>query len=436
MRKAVIASAATLWITSAGNAAQAPPTSVIVSQQSLKLEKAGEGILHLTARAPNCSWGKKGAESAVVSVTLDGGVSREVVLFNGDKAHTYDLLLGPVTAGTHQLKIAFRPDLSPEGAQKVIVDKARAEVVAPGDTRYTAIANMPYLYGRNDNAASDTPLITTYESRDAGEGKRRLIYTVIFSNEDGGTGNDLGSLVARWGRSSDIEWVYDVVVGPDSKAQSAVIQAAGHKIVPFQGRYEGRHPILRTATTNNMVSDAGQSPFLFALAPLRETFPNREPREALMDDTPWSHRIAAEEMRRESKWEKNPDPNTLAASDIRHYLQVNYEARVSGGAALAVQVRLKNGRVFLSNHGREGDAIARSGWLRTTIELPAETSPKDIVGIAFVRADVGSAAGLATVSAVRAFLFNGDFRPREPQFRWSGAPLDIVPGPPVLVPDT
>jgi hypothetical protein len=31
--------------------------------------RAGEGILHLTARAPNCDWGKKGAESAVVSVT-------------------------------------------------------------------------------------------------------------------------------------------------------------------------------------------------------------------------------------------------------------------------------------------------------------------------------------------------------------------------------
>jgi hypothetical protein len=415
--------------------AQTPPPAVVVSQQSIKVEKTGEGILHLTARAPKCDWGKKGAESAVVSVTLDDGASREVVLFNGDKAHTYDLLLGPVAAGTHRLRITFRPDLSPGGAEKAIVDRVKAEVVTPGDPRCTAIANMPFLYGREDNATSDTPLMTTYESRDAGAGKRRLIYTIIFSNEDGGTGNALGSLVARWGRSADIEWVYEVVVGPDGKPESAVIQAAGHRTLPFRGRYEGRHPLLRTATTNNMVADTGTSPFLFAPAPLRETFPDREPREALMDDAPWSHRVAAEEMRREGKWEKNPDPNTLAASDIRNYLQVNYQARLSPGAALAVQARLKNGRVFLSNHGREGDAIGRSGWIRTAIELPAGTSPNDIVGIAFVRVDDGGVTATAAVSALRAFLFSSDFRPRKPEVRWSGTAFSIPAGPPVLVPD-
>jgi hypothetical protein len=369
----------------------------------------------------------------VISVTLNGGASREVVLFNGDRAHTYSLLLGPVTAGEHQLEIRFRPDLSAKGAGKAIVNSIKPEVVTPGDPRYAAIANTPFLYGRDDNATSDTPLIVSYESRDAGAGKRRFIYTIIFSNEDGGTGNDLGSLVARWGRSTDIEWIYDVVVDAEGRASSAVIQAAGHRTLPFQGRYEGRHPILRTATTNNMVADTGKSRFLFTLAPLRETFPDREPREALMDESPWSHRIAAEEMQREGKWEKNPDANTLAASNMRNYLQVNYKARLSEGAKLAVQVRLKNGRVFLSTHGREADAIGRSGWVRTAVELPEGASPRDIVGVAFVRVD-GSGA-TAAVSALQAFLFNGNFRSREPQIRWTGTEFTIPPGPPVLVPD-
>jgi hypothetical protein len=158
----------------------------------------------------------------------------------------------------------------------VILNNLKTEVVTPGEARIAAIATCLFLYGREDNATSDTPLMTTYENRDAGGGRRRLIYTVIFSNEDGGTGNDLGSLVARWGRSTDIEWVYDVVVNADgSRTEPGVIQSAGHKTVPFQGRYEGAHPILRTSTTNNMVSDTGKSPFLFALAPLRETFPQK-----------------------------------------------------------------------------------------------------------------------------------------------------------------
>ncbi len=431
---AVTAAIVLALLSAASRAAQAAPPPVLLAQRSLRLEKSGEGILHLTARAPNAGWGKKGAESAVISVTLNGGASREIVLFNGDKAHTYSLLLGPVTAGTHQLKVTFRPDLSPQGTGKAVVNSIKPEVVAPGDARFAAIAHMPLLYGRNDNATSDTPLLATYETRDAGAGKRRFLYTIIFSNEDGGTGSDLGSLVARWGRSADIEWIYDVVVGPGGRAESAVIQAAGHKTTPFQGRYEGSHPILRTATTNNMVADSGRSRFLFAPVPLRETFPDREPREALMDDAPWAHRIAAEEMQREGKWEKDPDPNTLAASDIRNYLQVNYQARLAQGAKLAVQVRLKDGRVFLSNHGRETDAIGRSGWLRTTVELPRETSPRDIVAIAFVRVD-GTAAA-AAVSALRAFLFNREYRPREPQFRWSGTAFAVPPGPPALVPDS
>ena len=412
--------------------AQSAQSPVTVFQQTLKIKQFGEGILHLTARAPGCGWAKKGAESAVVTVMLDDTVRREVVLFDGEKAHTYDLLLGALAAGNHRLKVAFRPDLSPPGARGAKIDRAATEIVAPGDARYGAISHVPLLYGRNDNATSDTPLILTYEGRDLGAGRRRFLYTVIFSNEDGGTGNDLGSLVARWGRSTDIELVYDMVTGADGKTESAVIQAAGHRILPFGGIYEGTHPILRTSTTNNMVSDTGKSRFLFGLAPLRQTFPFREPREALMDDAPWAHRIAAEEMMREEKWESVPDPNTIAASDIRNYLQVTYEAHVSEGAKLAVQVRLKDGSVYLSDHGRESDAVGRSGQLRTTVELPPGTKGRDIAAIGFVRAD--SSAADATVAALQAFLLDRNFRPQTPLIRWSGPLLKVPPGAPVVIP--
>ncbi len=429
---AALAALGVFGMAAIGCAAQPQQPPVVVSQQTLKIKQSGEGILHLTARAPGCDWGKKGAESAVVTVTLDHTVRREVVLFDGDKAHTYDLLLGAVTAGTHHLKIAFRPDLSPVDTHTAIVDRVKMDVIVPDDARYGAISHLPLLYGRDDNAMSDTPLILTYESRNLGAGRRRFLYTVIFSNEDGGTGNDLGSLVARWGRSTDIELIYDVTVGANGKAESAVIQAAGHRILPFQGSYEGTHPLLRTSTTNNMVADTGKSRFLFGFAPLRETFPAWEPREALMDDAPWSHRLAASEMQREGKWESVPDPNTIAASDIRNYLQVTYEARVSGGAKLAVQVRLKDGSVYLSSHGRESDAIGRSGQLRTTVELPPGIKGKDIAGIGFVRAD--SSAADASVAALQAFLLGRDFRPQTPLIRWFGPPLKVPPGAPIVIP--
>ena len=52
---------------------------------------------------------------------------------------------------------------------------------------------------------SDIPLLL-YCERLKDEGEDVLQYTVIFSNEDGGTSTR--TLMARWGRTTDIEYVY------------------------------------------------------------------------------------------------------------------------------------------------------------------------------------------------------------------------------------
>lgn len=101
------------------------------------------------------------------------------------------------------------------------------------------------------------------------EGRTRIVYSLIWSNEDGGTGNDLGSLLSRWGSSTDIEWIVDETLNADGTQQSAVIQGKSHRTRPFAGLYRGAHPILRTATTNNNVSNSGTSPLLLGLALLR-----------------------------------------------------------------------------------------------------------------------------------------------------------------------
>ena len=69
------------------------------------------------------------------------------------------------------------------------------------------IAGAPVLFARLNTVGkfSDIPLVL-YCERVKDTAGDALQYTVIFSNEDGGTSTR--TLMARWGRSTDIEYVY------------------------------------------------------------------------------------------------------------------------------------------------------------------------------------------------------------------------------------
>jgi hypothetical protein len=383
-------------------------------QTTVSLPRSGEARLTLSAKAPGCDWGKAGAESAVVTVAVDSKHNQEIVLFGGEKTQNYTVSLGALDTGKHTVSVTFRPDLSPKGAKGVKVEKLTVDTPSDGNSPDAlAVKHAPMLYGRDDNAASDVPLLLYYVVTEEGD-KWHIVYSLIWSNEDGGTGNDLGSLVARWGRSTDIEWVYDVLVSKATgQVEQGVIQAAGHQTRPFAGSFQGTHPLLRTSTTNNMVADTGTAALLFAPFPVNTSRRSNGTREAMMDAYPWCHAVAAKEMQREGKWETPGDPATIAASDIRNYLHVDYEAHCTDGALLAVRVKLKDGKTYFSDHERKSDAVGRSGWVRTTVELPPGTKAEAITEVAFVRRDTVP-SGTARIQNVSAFLLKDDYQPGNP----------------------
>jgi hypothetical protein len=342
-----------------------------------------------------------------------------LVLYGGMAEHDYELRVGPLPAGEHRIEIVPGEVGAVEPGPPPRVLSVRVRPV--GDSARDALVwkHAPLLYGRKSADTSDTPLILFYELYDVGP-VWRVVYSVIWSNEDGGTGTDVGSLVARWGRTTDIEWVYEVSVDRMTGAVlKATYQGAGHGTFPFRGEYRGSHPVLYTVTRNNMVGESGPRGPLFALAPLRRHHPERETREAVMDDFPWTHAVAAREMEREGRWESPGDPATPRASDSRNYLNVDYRATVPGSGLLAAVTELKSGARYFSDHGRAGDAIGRSGWVRTTVELPPGTTEKDVARVGFVRRDSGPEPAL--VRAGKAFFLGADYRPRKPFRRWSSA---------------
>src|SRR5207248_1831237 len=162
-------------------------------------------------------------------------------------------------------------------------------------------------------------------------------YSVIFTNEDGGTPTD--RLMATWGRTTDIEFVYGVEVDAEGTVIAEEYQGPGHQVPNFTGRHEGRHPLLWVATDNNMVSDAGTTTIRHAPAPERFDLADVS-REAVMDAHAWSYAIAAEELRREGKVADDAAPGSGRIPDPRQFVFVE-GCSLLENAALTFSIRVK-----------------------------------------------------------------------------------------------
>ena len=200
--------------------------------------------------------------------------------------------------------------------------------MAASSAGYAAARYAPVLYGRTlptyggrfANNRTDTPLVAWHRVLPAARPGHSVIeYSVIWSNEDGGTNTP--ALMAQWGRTTDIEWVYRVEVDAAGRRVpgTGVIQALAHQTLSFKGRYDGTHPLIQTCTANNNVCDKVDDPMRFALS-TRGVLPAGQPREHEMDTHPWTYQVMAREMLRERKIESPSDPATQAVGDQRSYL--------------------------------------------------------------------------------------------------------------------
>src|SRR2546427_12259747 len=91
-----------------------------------------------------------------------------------------------------------------------------------------------------------------YEILRSGGTDLTVRYTVIFTNEDGGT--QTVALMARWGRGTDIEWAYEVHVR-DGKIIAERYQGVSHETKAFTGSPAGGpHPLPVLAVDHNNFS--------------------------------------------------------------------------------------------------------------------------------------------------------------------------------------
>jgi hypothetical protein len=380
-----------------------------------------EGVAEITASAPGASWGKPGAEASVATVYLDGEYNQDIVIDHGSVPWTYRVFLGPLTAGSHRLRIERNARWSAAGAG-LDVREVHTRVVSSGEPGYAALAHAPVLYARADTVGhfSDVPLLMWYEVFPEAAGKL-FQYSFIFTNEDAGTPTP--ALMARWGRGTDIEYAYRVVVDASGKAVRETFQGFHHDEVALAGKHLGDHPYLLVATPNNVFADTGASILQYRMLPVEADLSHHS-REELMDLNPWTYRIMAEELEREGKIRPYGVRSADAAGDPRSYLYLEMDAQ-NKHSGLAAWVKLKgDSRWYSSYLGYPELAIDRSGWFRTTVELPPGAKPEAIefIGVEcldlrdpFARehSPVGEEPESILQSISKAFMLDSDYKPRK-----------------------
>jgi hypothetical protein len=337
--------------------------------------------------------------AAALEVVLDGRSEQVVVLTPGAKRPRYEALLGPLTAGSHDVRLKPSPLWPWDNA--MAIDRVGIDVVAPADARFESLANAPAIGLRPDTVgtASDLPLLMYVEDVNEG-GAHFLKYSIIFSHEDGGTPGP--ALMARWGRTTDIELAYEVEVR-DGRVVQARYQGPDHQVIHNQ-RLDIHPPFLLVSTLNNMFLDRGRSLATVRMQPLPIDL-SRRSRESVMDDHPWIYRVMARELATE---------RPAGVGDPRDYLYVDLRL-TSRAAGIALGVRTTDGTTRWSDRGRADLVVSRQGEMRLAVPTAAGERLTALTVRCDPRPEPNQSAEPAHCDAElrKAFRLDDDRQPRE-----------------------
>lgn len=411
-----------------------------------------EVVAAISASCEPCDWGIPGQEAAALRLTVDGRYSQHLYLARGGSRSTYRVMLGPLAKGKHTLSLLRDAQASARGAGPASIHDVSFEMHAAGSPEAEALALAPILYARPNTLGkfSDLPLLMWSETDRTDRGSR-LRYSVVFSNEDGGTPAD--RLLATWGRLTDVEYVYGIEFDGSARVVEETYQGKDHEIVGFKGRREGRHPLLYVVTDNNMVSAAGVTQERYAPAP--QAFDLKDAsREKVMDENPWTYAITAKEARREGRVTTSPEPGSKRIFDPRRYavVEICTESDDTTFATFTFALGLGAGtsrRFVDSTRGVSEYRISRSpdnfpnSCFRGAVALPEGTRPGDVTAIQ-VRAHTrpprkgepapANPKGPAHLRRInRVFLMTDRDEPGANLFSWTGRETLALDGAPATL---
>ena len=326
-------------------------------EEPFTLSQGVEVTASVSASCARCAWGARGREAALLVLEVDGRYSQHLALVRGVGPADYPVFLGRLEPGPHRLSVSLDRRGSAKAVGEVAVGPIRIQTSPAEGTDAAALAFAPIVYARRGTVKrwSDFPLLTWYEPEPTSRG-RRIRYSVIFTNEDGGTPVD--RLMATWGRTTDVEFAYAVELDARGRVLDETYQSKDHKLArsPAGARAGTRCSSWSPTTTCSAITAAAAC----ALRRRRRPFSLAErSREAVMDAHPWTYRVSAEEARREGRVAEDARPGSGRIPDPRRfaYLEactpaedatLSFALGVAASRRRARLARLGRGRAALS----------------------------------------------------------------------------------------
>ena len=245
-------------------ASAAVPLSISRLRRSQKLSR----ILEMSS--PGADWGNRGREAAVANLILDGKPHQQVMLFAGAKRHTYRVSLGRSPGGPSRdpYSSGMRGSRRQGPAWKRTHVEDRRNLPQQLGLRCVRLCAGAFREVEYCRAVFRHPAAAVLRALRV-DGEDTLQYTVIFSNEDGGTSTR--ALMGRWGRTTDIEYVYQTIheVRNSHRAGTRITSTWSSRAV-----MTAIIRLLMPVTDNNMIAEAKDSPLQFRLAAdRRRSFP-------------------------------------------------------------------------------------------------------------------------------------------------------------------
>ncbi|MGH9382673.1 MAG: hypothetical protein ACRD2N_00020 [Vicinamibacterales bacterium] len=408
--------------------ARAPNPIEPIRYATFETTETAEALATITVRCDLCSWERAGSEAVVLAITLDDRPAQHLPIVRTGRAD-YRVLLGAVASGRHTVAVVEEPSLtatSLQGKGAAPVEGVVVDQILASASNYQAISRAPFVYARPDTVGrfTDVPVLMWYEVEPSARGTRYR-YTVVFTNEDGGTPAD--RLMATWGRTTDIEYLYSVELDVNGVVVSEDMQGPKHEVLPFNGNREGQHPLLWVSTENNMVLDQGTTSVRYAPAPIPAEL-SQVSRETVMDAHWWTYDVMAKELMREGKIVPDAPPGQGAIPDPRRYVYLE-GCGEAGNNALAASVNV-NGAWIPSDRGVTEYRITRNGCFRAAIPLPGDSTARDVKGVrlhAFARKDklANTPSRFSRLNTL--FSLDEHFAPGPSIVRWEGA-ATLTPG--------
>jgi hypothetical protein len=364
-------------------------------QISVQVRERDEIVLGVSIRDDSPSDGEPAVTAFTIAV--NGQPAHDVLIVPGSGQTRYATLVGPLPAGRYA--IAVRPSARWPSHGAIRATSLSARTVGAGSPDYDLLRLAPVIALRPDTVGrlNDLPAILYAEDRRSG-GAGPVGYTAIFTNEDGGT--ETRALFARWGRACDIELIYEAMLDAGGRIASDTYQGPDHKVLPFNGRRIGDHPVLTVATRNNMVRDAAASeqpgdtpPVMVRPVPVFVK-PDSGTREAILDPRPWLHRLTFRELLSEGK-----------RFDPRDYVYLEARLRLVD-AAVSAWVTLPDGGKASSDLGDARLRVERDGWVR--VAVPASRDAR-ITSAGWTCFDRGRPRKLCDVAPAKVFRLADDF---------------------------